>query len=195
MNHLIKRQLKMKLSVDVFSNSPYKNELLNWGKHYKARDSDRDSGDRSFFIFHFKNSAVHITSYELLTYDNNVFPLNWSLSVSNDNETWTNISNVDEPLCSYQYIHRESELMDYCNYSEKKTFDAINLQGFYQFVKYQITKNSYYGTYEWYDQFSIYGFELNGDYLITPRKIRTLRCSILPRNNILIMSCVYLVSN
>ena len=196
MNHIIKKNIRNHLTVEVISNSSLKDNLLKWGTTYISRGNKDITYDLSRFIFYFKEAAVSVKSYDILTGNTNVFPTNWTISVSHDSITWKIIDRKDESLCSSQYIEKPlDDYKYYCNTSELKHFVVDNpTSEYYQYVMFHQIKNSYYGAGNWYDQLYLNGFELNGDFFMSYRKIPTRHCSHRNHNHILLY-CILITAS
>ena len=176
MNHIIGKILNRRLNVDVYTNNSYAYELLQWNTRYTARPNVNDEKKFFSFIFYFKEASVNVQSYDIMTHNSNVFPTNWTISVSNDNVSWVLIDRKDEPLCSPEYFRLIGDKY-YCTFMETKYYQLkYPNKGYYQYVKFQMLENSYYGIHNWHDTFAINGFELNGDFFMSIRKIRTRQC-------------------
>ena len=162
------------LSIEQIVPDGTSGSLTEWNTSFKS--GTNHNSQRGFFILHFKNSRVHINSYKLKAGDD-VFPIQWNLTVSNDNRTWKAISEVNEPLCSEQNWTSPDETKNFCKYFEEKTFPA-NHRGYHSYVKFTLIKNSYYYNNSWKCYINLYGFELNGDFMSSSRL-----CTIMNRRN------------
>ena len=193
MNHIIRKIQKKKLNIDVISNSRDAVNLTKWGNLYIARPNFDVSQDFSFFTFYFKDSSVRVDSYDIISFDGDVYPTNWTLSVSDDNKNWIEIDRKDQPLCNPSYIeYKQIEKRYLCALKETFHFTlSAKRNEFYKYVKFQMLKNSYYSVDNWYDQFTFYGFELNGNFFVPYKGIPTCKCHKI---NLIKLSSLIIVS-
>ena len=189
MNNLIRKISSRKLKIELISNSTQKNKLLKWGTDFISRESEYSTNISNSFIFNFKEAAVRVDSYDMISTDSDVYPTNWTLSVSNDNKDWIIIDRKDQPLCNNAYIEKQPiDNKYFCKKKDRFHFPAAScIPGYYQYVKYHMIQNSYYGTHNWRDLIKISGFELNGDYLINNKKFPTYRCNAIPKTSAFII--------
>ena len=187
MNNLIQKITKRKLKIEILSNCSGKNSLLTWGNTYQSRTTDQSTDLMNTFIFHFKESAVRIDSYDMISNSNDAFPTKWTLSVSNDNEEWIDIDNKVQYLCNDYYKYPYDNKY-FCRKQERFHFSLTSpKQGYYQYVKYHMIENSFYGIDNWKDLLLINGFEINGDFLLAYKKIPTCKCKNTIRTSFFII--------
>jgi hypothetical protein len=180
MNHIIKRILNKKLTVEVYSNSTVKYRLLQWGATYRSRTNSTSFEDYRRFIFFFKDSPVNVESYDIVTSTVDVFPIKWTISGSHDNKTWTIIDSKNESLCSPEnYVSRDNGIKDFCSVVEVKHYSlTYPNREYYQYIMFHLLNNSFYPESSiWKDTFVINGFELNGDFFMSMRKLVTCHCT------------------
>ena len=159
--------------IETYYPSGTTGNILVWNSSFKTRNTQAsvDNSSKNYFIIHFKKHFVSFNSYATLSAKGDVFPVKWILSVSNDNTTWRAIGENEEPACSDENAYKVTNEKKYnCNKIEEKQF-STNCTGYYSFVKFNMTENSYYNNNEWLDVIHINGFEMNGKYILE-RKTR-----------------------
>ena len=158
---IITRRKKYQIEAFGYRNTK---DILTYGKAYSSRNSETEEGLRNNFTLMFKRAVVHIDSYDMRSPVSYVFPESWYLQVSNDNETWLNISVNDEPLCNKTFQPDYSRI--HCNGIQERRYETINNAGYFSFVKFVLVKNSFLLNKSWLDRIAFSGFELNGDYYL-----------------------------
>ena len=151
--------------------SPYNlNEnLLIWGSQYSSEFNKKI--DNEFTIF-FQKVAIKVKSYKIMITNKDVYPIKWYLAVSNNNQTWKNISNVDEHFCKKENQESLYTASIKCKINETRTFDTTDHQGYYQFVKFHLIENTYYETSDfWKKLIIIFGFKLYGNIFGQPTNV------------------------
>ena len=155
-------------SIEAFVPSGSLGNVLEWGSIYHSRTSTKstDSSNKGSFIIHFKHYFVHIDSYETRANTVDVYPVKWTLFVSNDNSTWETISTSNDSFCSPEYSYKvtNSKNKYFCSINETKHF-YTKYSGYDSFVKFDLIENSYYSDNNWKDLISISGIEFNGRYI------------------------------
>ena len=159
MVHLIKKYHPI-----VYSNSDKNNKLLTWGSWYSTF---------SEFTLFFQKAAIKVKSYKMMITNNDIYPTKWCVAVSNNNQTWENISCIDEHFClkeNQEILYSGGSLK--CKVTETRSFAANKHEGYYQFVKFHLSENSYYDSeVKWKQYITIYGFELIGNIFNMPTNI------------------------
>ena len=150
----------------VYSLSNTNKNLLIWGSQYSSEFNN--TIDNEFTIF-FQKVAIKVKSYKIMITNLDVYPVKWYLAVSNNNQTWKNISNVDENICKEENQETMHTISIKCKINEAKTFSTTNHQGYYQFVKFHMIENTHYETGDfWKKLIKISGFELQGNIFSQP---------------------------
>ena len=162
---LIKNFLRIN-SIEAYVPSGSTGNVLKWGSIYHSRSTLKrsDSSYKGSFIIHFKHYFVHIDSYETRSNNIDVYPIKWTLSVSNDNSTWETISTSNDSFCSSNSYKVKNMNKYFCSISETKHF-STKYSGYDSFVMFNLTENSYYDDNDWIDLISISGIEFNGRYI------------------------------
>ena len=154
-----------KLAIKQIVPSDAYGSLLDFGTRFSTKEG--------YFTLFFQNFRINIKSYTLKV-GTDVFPIRWNLSVSNSNSVWTEVSSVNESLCSKENWVIQSSNKYFCSENEEKTF-PVNHRGYYNYVRFDLIENSYYVNYEWLKLINIYGFEINGDALSNVISCKTMK--------------------
>ena len=124
-----------------------------------------------------------------------VYPTNWTLSVSNDNIEWKTIDIKNQPLCDENSIIDYEDYRKFCMKKERFHFTLTSpISEYFYFVKFHMIKNSYFANNNWRDLIKIDGFELNGDFLGSYGKLPTCKNHCASRNSVLLYLFIYLLS-
>ena len=144
---------------------------------------------KSFFIS-YQKSPVSINQVKFKTYYD-VYPNDFSIYVSNDNESWIPIIK-NQTLCDKSSSMKKHENSLGCKYNLIRTFAAEQIKGFYTHLKFEMISNTYNETSDFYNLITFYGFEMSGK-LLTEYRAHTSKCSHL-KNNLLCLMISTLMS-
>ena len=115
----------------VISGSKATDCLHKWDSNcsYWSKDEENSSIILSFSDL----KLFRIKSYKLLSYPDNVFPLEWDISGSYDNKIYNVISYYNDPLCDSQYQYIYEDVGKYCHKGIHKEY-SIN-SNFYRYYR------------------------------------------------------------
>ena len=115
-------------------------DQLKWGTEYYSYQNTNNE-----IIYYFPYSPLRIHKI-LFRPGIDMCPVEWTLSISNDNKTFVTIIEDGAPIC------RESDIQDFqkhsfnCKAQDPLSFDAIFHNEFSYFIKFKLIQNSYYET-------------------------------------------------
>ena len=87
--------------------------FIQWGKNYMHINVNQ----RSYpdIIIHFPLTPVNVVEYKLRSYHTEIFPTEWALYGSFDNDTWILLSEKDEDLCTNSNKYSDDDPKLFCN--------------------------------------------------------------------------------
>ena len=136
------------------------NGLFGWfmdSVFYKVIES------RTFYLY-FPQSAVSIQQVKFKTMTE-VYPDDFSIYVSHDNQTWKNIIK-NKALCDENTRQPLQTKSLACKPGLIRSFDAVKVEGFFSYLKFEMNTNTYYeGNYDWVNLVAFKGMELFGKLL------------------------------
>ena len=160
-----------KLSLPVnFTPVGFLKDGLFWDNenNYYSQDNSK-----SFFVS-FPKLPVSINMVKIRTFYD-VYPNDFSISVSNDNETWKiilkNASLCDESTSIPMHGNNLA-----CKDGLIRKFDVDLIEGFYSYLKFEMFSNTYLGPDGFENLIGFSGFEIIGK-LFTQHKECSLRCT------------------
>ena len=118
---------------------------------------------RTFYLS-FPKSPVSISKVKIRT-TNDVYPDNFTISVSNGNNNWrTIIKNAS--LCDEETREKKHAMSLGCKNNIIRSFRATPIKGFYKNLRFVMSSNTYYeSNREWVNLITFKGFELEGKFL------------------------------
>lgn len=107
-------------------------DLLNYTNHLNQHWKNESNPDENWIIFDFKRYKINLTAYTIrgcYCSDFQCRPKAWTISGSNDKETWTNLSEIKN--CTQ--INKPYGMM---------TFDVPNSKKSYRYIRYTQLENN-----------------------------------------------------
>lgn len=158
---MIGRMKKLSLPIEYTKDHACDKGLISWNDdncHFYYLDSSKT------FYLSFKKSPVSIDRVEIIT-EKDVFPNDFSIFLSNDNKTWLNIIK-NETFCDEENIISFHTCSTGCKNGSIKYFDAKQIPGYYHFLKFEMTSNTYIeGANKYMNLITFKGFEIFGMFL------------------------------
>jgi hypothetical protein len=121
-----------------------------------------NDASKSFYIS-FPKSPVSIHEIKIKTI-NDVYPNDFSISVSYDNETWKTIIK-NATLCDASTETTKHTKSTACLDQLIRKFEAERIDGFFSHLKFEMFSNTYKEGADFINLISIRGFEINGKFL------------------------------
>lgn len=113
-------------------------ERLKWGtEYYSYQNPDNE------IIFYFPESPIKIHQV-LLRPGRDVFPVKWTLSISNDNESYVPIIENGTKPCHDSEIQLFQKKSQSCKKYDPLSFDTVIESTFSYYIKFKLIENSYY---------------------------------------------------
>ena len=117
--------------------------------YYSISDKSDPIGTQpTFFIIEFPYTPFYIEKVKI-TVGRDVFPIHWSILLSNDNETYETIHESSEHLCKTEYQTNYYSRSKRCIVRDSNTFqiDTTKQKFVSRFLKFQLIENSYKESY------------------------------------------------
>ena len=127
--------------------------LYKWGTLYSSKTN--------VITFNFSFSSFKPTKIKLQTSDSDVYPIEWTISGSNDYSTFDSLLNKNEELCSETNKIKMSYNAWRCKIKEMKEYQ-IKSTNYYQFLQFKMNKNSFYDNDDYYTLIVITGIDFDG---------------------------------
>ena len=115
--------------------------LLSFGSgYYSIKDVSKITP--TFFIIHFLNYKVRVYSVKTAVIQD-VYPLKWNLSISNDNITYRTLIDGGQPLCSE--TNRELAFNGYHCKSQENIITQVTKNNWLtgNYVRFDLIENTY----------------------------------------------------
>ena len=97
--------------------------LLNWNVSYRTFDASEYKNITTYpeIVFYFPLNPILIQQYRILT-ALDVFPVEWTLSISNDGNHYTEIDHQNKEICSHEYQNKTNFPQVSCIINELTVF-------------------------------------------------------------------------
>lgn len=157
--------------------------LISWGDdncYFYSYNSSKT------FYLSFKESPVSIDKIKIMTKED-VFPNDFSIFLSNDNKTWINIIK-NETFCDAKNIKTLYKKSYGCENRAVKYINANKIAGYYFYLKFEMTTNTYEEEEEIYfkNLIAFKGFEIFGKFL-TKYVRQTSKCVTRKHSQVILL--------
>ena len=121
--------------------------LLNWNTSYRSFSDEEYNYINSYpeIVYRFPYNPILLKQYKILTSDD-VFPVEWTISISNDGDNYEIIDHQFNETCDpqNQYQISTNSRQIGCRIFQLNTF-SIEQKAFYaKYIKFSLLNNSFY---------------------------------------------------
>ena len=113
--------------------------LYKWGTLY--------SSQTNLITFNFSLSSFKPTKIKLQSSNIDVYPIEWTISGSNNYSTFDQILNINDELCSEKNKEKYHSYSWKCKINEMQEYQINQSTDYYQYIQFKMNKNSYYEAY------------------------------------------------
>ena len=122
-------------------------DLLNWNASYRSFSADDYGSINSYpeIVYQFPYNPILLKQYKILT-NHDVFPVEWTISISNDGDNYTIIDHQYKASCNTenQHVIADNPRQIGCSVFQLNTF-SIDQKAYYaKYIKFSLLNNSFY---------------------------------------------------